>query len=212
MLGPSVSVKGRTAGEIKNDFSRRAGPAGRILGGGDSIQPRGAPSYRALSAALRPSPGGARRRAWQPSTAWLSRSVPWPVGRRVTVPPWVGGCGGSTGEDKWERACERARDRKSHAPSWQGTDRRDVSAASDDPTAMVLVVELGRDYLLRYSGPTDHADRETALMYGDQPQPRPNRRARYARRRLTVTSGPLPKVRTSGTCTIFVLMASSSDN
>jgi hypothetical protein len=33
------------------------------------------PSYRALSAALRPSPGGARGRAWQRPTAWLSQGV-----------------------------------------------------------------------------------------------------------------------------------------
>lgn len=54
---------------------------------------------------------------------------------------------------------------ESHVLSWQGADRRDVSAASDDPTAMVLVAEPGRDYLLRYSGPTDHADWETAFKY-----------------------------------------------
>jgi hypothetical protein len=36
-------------------------------------------SHRALSAALRPSPGGARGGAWQLPAAWLSRSVPWPA-------------------------------------------------------------------------------------------------------------------------------------
>ena len=48
------------------------------------------PAYRALSAAPRPSPGGARGRAGQRPTDWLSRSVPWPAPIRATAPPWLG--------------------------------------------------------------------------------------------------------------------------
>jgi pimeloyl-ACP methyl ester carboxylesterase len=56
-------------------------------------------------------------------------------------------------------------DPKSHVLSWHGADQQDISEASDDPTAMVLVAEPGRDYLLRYSGPTHHADWETTFKY-----------------------------------------------
>ncbi len=69
----SGSIEGRTARQMKNDFSQ--GQAQHKERSSLFLYHSPIPSCRALSVAPIPSPGGgAQRRAWQRPAAWLSRS------------------------------------------------------------------------------------------------------------------------------------------
>lgn len=87
-----------------------------------------------------------------------------PVPARDPLSTWAPRAIENFNEDL-ENIGQAAWDSQHHVLSWQGGDPRDGSQATDDPTAVVLVAEPGRDYLLRYLGPTDHPEWEAAFKY-----------------------------------------------